>query len=57
LDCSGCSGKTRCVSSQSSSSGDFGSLNQWSAKCCNENNINNCVDSSAQADASLLKVE
>jgi hypothetical protein len=50
LDCSGCSGKTRCVSSQSSSSGGFGTGNQWSARCCNKNNPNNCHTGSAQAD-------
>ena len=61
LDCSGCSGKTLCVSSSNSSSDGFGTLNQWSARCCNQNNPDICADSSAQAEeedaASLLKVE
>ena len=61
LDCSGCSGKTLCVSSSNSSSDGFGTLNQWSARCCNKNNPDICADSSAQAEeedaASLLKVE
>ena len=57
LDCSGCSGKTNCVSFNSCS-GDFCSGNTWSAKCCNSggNNCNNGESGQAdEEDAVMIK--